>query len=472
MGGKDTQLRPIFGNGAARDGNAAFPEHLLQSGIGVGLFGRLTADDLGQKLFRLRVGDGWPRVLLPAEGGGKEVAQRNRAVGSAHIFVGDGAANGGFVDSDGLGYFAHGQGVKGGGTVREVVGLAEGDDFEKFLQSLLASLEGVEKKTGGADSLLQVGAGVFVGGFVAEQIFVGVADTKAGKKISFDLGNPAVAVLDEGGFRPDDEIGSIGGEGGAGSRGESRDGFGGGLNRLERGGGGGGDFGKFSLPEKVEVMANDLGLEGVLLPLRLELEKECLWQGPGGDAWGVKGLDEGEGLVDLSGSGVGGGGNFGEVGSQESILVEVADDFGGSGLDGGFDLGEGELGGEVIGQGFGVDTGFDEGLAGVESGPIDPRGVDGPIGVAGREVGVFFFLRGEFGGFGGAQLFLQDGIRLQFSLEEIFKFERGGLEKLERLLDLGGDRDRLAQAGLERQRHEGFLDWAFSEKRQKVIWPK
>lgn len=187
------------------------------------------------------------------------------------------------------------------------------------------------------------------------------------------------------------------------------------------------------------------------MTLRLKLEEESLRQSPGGDARGVKGLDEGEGLVDLSGSGVGGGGDFREVGLQESMLVEVADDFGGGGLNGGLDLGEGELGREVIGERFGVNTGFDEGLAGVESGAIDPRGVDGPIGVAGGEVGFFFFLRGEFGGFGGAQLLLQNGIGLQFSLEEIFKFESGGLEKLKGLLDLGGDRDRLAQAGLKRQ---------------------
>lgn len=208
------------------------------------------------------------------------------------------------------------------------------------------------------------------------------------------------------------------------------------------------------------------------MTLRLKLEEESLRQSPGGDARGVKGLDEGEGLVDLSGSGVGGGGDFREVGLQESMLVEVADDFGGSGLNGGLDLGEGELGREVIGERFGVNTGFDEGLAGVESGAIDPRGVDGPIGVAGGEVGVFLFLRGELGGFGGAQLFFQDRVGLQFSLEEIFKFESGGLEKLKGLLDLGGDRDRLAQAGLKRQRHNVFLDWAFSGKRQKVIWPK
>jgi hypothetical protein len=56
---------------------------------------------------------------------------------------------------------------------------------------------------------------VFVGGAVPEKIFVGVANPKAGKKISLDLGKPAVAIANKGGFRSDDKIGSIGGEGGA-----------------------------------------------------------------------------------------------------------------------------------------------------------------------------------------------------------------------------------------------------------------
>ena len=42
---------------------------------------------------------------------------------------------------------------------------------------------------------------------------------------------------------------------------------------------------------------------------------------------------------------------------------------------------------------------------------------------------------------------------MKFRLKKILKFEGGGLQELEGLLDLGGDRDRLAEAGLKGQRH-------------------
>ena len=85
----------------------------------------------------------------------------------------------------------------------------------------------------------------------------------------------------------------------------------------------------------------------------MELEEKSFGEGASGDAWGVKGLDEREGLRGDGGGSLGGGGDFGEVGAQEAIVVEVPDNFGGGGAQGGFGEGEGELGGEVIGEGFG-----------------------------------------------------------------------------------------------------------------------
>jgi hypothetical protein len=85
----------------------------------------------------------------------------------------------------------------------------------------------------------------------------------------------------------------------------------------------------------------------------VKLEKERFWEGASGHAWGVKRLDEGEGLSGDGGRDLGGVGDFGEVGMQEAIVVEVSDDFGGSGAKVGLGEGESELGGEVIGEGFG-----------------------------------------------------------------------------------------------------------------------
>ena len=85
----------------------------------------------------------------------------------------------------------------------------------------------------------------------------------------------------------------------------------------------------------------------------MELEEKSFGEGSGGDAWGMKRLDEGEGLGGDRRGSLGRGGDFGEVGAQEAIFIEVSDNFGGGDAQGGFGEGEGELGGEVIGEGFG-----------------------------------------------------------------------------------------------------------------------
>jgi hypothetical protein len=130
-------------------------------------------------------------------------------------------------------------------------------------------------------------------------------------------------------------------------------------------------------------------------------------------------------------------------------------------VDGWVDLGEGELGGEMIGKRFGKDSGFEKGLARIKPRAIDSGGGDGPIGVAVGEVRFLFFLHRNLYGFGGAKLLFEDGVGLEFSLEKILEFEGGGLEKLKGLLDLGRDRERLSEARLERQRHRGIFRLGF-----------
>jgi hypothetical protein len=90
-------------------------------------------------------------------------------------------------------------------------------------------------------------------------------------------------------------------------------------------------------------------------------------------------------------------------------------------------LSEGELGSEVIGQGFGKDSGFKEGLAGIQAGAIGSGGCDGPIGIASRKVCVVFFLGGDFGRVDRSEFFFEDRIGLKFSLKKILKFQGGGL---------------------------------------------
>jgi hypothetical protein len=159
----------------------------------------------------------------------------------------------------------------------------------------------------------------------------------------------------------------------------------------------------------------------------LKLEEKSFREGTGGDSWRMKRLDQGKGLFDLGWRGVGGGADFQKVDPEKSVFVQVADDLGSCGLDCWIDLGEGELGGEVVGQGFGEDSGFEEGLAGIEAGPIGSGGCDGPVGIPGRKVSVVFIFGGDFSRVDRAEFFFEDRIGLKFSLKKILKFQGGGL---------------------------------------------
>lgn len=274
-------------------------------------------------------------------------------MGGADIFIGNGATDGGFVDAHLACDLGHGEGSEGGGSLGKVVGLALGDNFEKFLEGFLASFEGLHEKACGSNSFFEIGAGLFIGGGVAEQVFVDVVDAESGEDVSFKKGDPLIAVADERGLRADNEVETVGGEGGTWARRKVGDDFGGGGDGLDGGMGDGGDLREFTFSQEVKVVADDTAFERVVATSGVKLEKERFWEGTSGHAWRVKRLDEGEGLGGDGGRDLGGGSDFGEVGMQESVVVEVSNDFGGSGSKFGFGEGEGELGSEVIGEGFG-----------------------------------------------------------------------------------------------------------------------
>lgn len=133
MSRKNAKFLAVFGDGAAGDRNAAFAEHFFERGIRVGLLGGFAADNFGQDLFGLRVGDGGAGGGFATEGGGKKEAQGDDAVGRADIFIGDRPADGGFVQTDFLGDLMHSEGMESGRALRKVIGLAMGDDFKNLL---------------------------------------------------------------------------------------------------------------------------------------------------------------------------------------------------------------------------------------------------------------------------------------------------------------------------------------------------
>jgi hypothetical protein len=195
--------------------------------------------------------------------------------------------------------------------LRKVVGLAVSDNFEKFLEGFLPPFERLHKKARRSNSFFEIGAGLFIGGRVAEEVLVDIADTEAGQNISLEKRDPLIAVADERGFWADDKVEAVGSEGGAWARGKVGDDLGGGGDCLEGGLGGRGDLREFTFSQEVEVVADDTAFEGVVATSGVKLKKERFWEGAGGDAWGVKRLDEGEGLGGDGRGGLGGGGDFG-----------------------------------------------------------------------------------------------------------------------------------------------------------------
>jgi hypothetical protein len=67
------------------------------------------------------------------------------------------------------------------------------------------------------------------------------------------------------------------------------------LNRVQGSGESGGDFRELSFAEKIEVVPNDLGFEGIFVSMGLELEKKGFGQSSGGDSCGMERLNESEG---------------------------------------------------------------------------------------------------------------------------------------------------------------------------------
>jgi hypothetical protein len=128
----------------------------------------------------------------------------------------------------------------------KVVGLAVGDNFEKFLEGFLPAFERLHKKARGSNSFFEVGTGLLVGGGVTKEVLVDIADTEAGQNISFEKRDPLIAVADERGFGADNKVEAVGGEGGAWARGKAGDDLGGGGDGLEGGLGGSGDFREFT----------------------------------------------------------------------------------------------------------------------------------------------------------------------------------------------------------------------------------
>ncbi|MEY2598792.1 MAG: hypothetical protein RLZZ142_1051 [Verrucomicrobiota bacterium] len=170
--GEDVELRTVFGNGASGDGDAAFLECLNDFLVAEGVFPVLGLDEFSDLPFDTGVGEGFAvgRLVTRSE----EVLHFEHAVGGGHVFSRDGAADGGFVDADGIGDLHHGHGAQGGGTHLEELALS-GDDFVGDIgDGLLALVDAFDEELAAADFVADVVLDLVSAVILRHQVLVGI----------------------------------------------------------------------------------------------------------------------------------------------------------------------------------------------------------------------------------------------------------------------------------------------------------
>jgi hypothetical protein len=473
VGGEDVEFGAVFGDGAAREGNAAFAQDFDDFLVGERFVGVFAGDEVLDGVFDAGVGHDFACRCLVA--GGEEEFKVEEAVGGLDVFVGDGAADGGFVDADDFGDLIHGEGLEVGDAVVKEVALALYNFGGDVVDGLLALVEALDEEFSGADFFFEVFFEFGVVAVVGEEVFVGVADAQAGNGFVVHDDDPVVTVFLDAEFGLDDVLFVVGAEAGAGTGLKGGDELGGLLDAVEGDFEGAGDFLVFFAAEFGEVVGDDFGFDFFAFAEAAELNEETFAQVAGGDADGVKGLDEVEGFLGRGVGNLGGLGDFFEGDGEVAGVVEVADDF----VPGALELDvvgrKGELLAEVVGEVGGFDLGVEEELAafggfgavagggvvlGVVVAPVFvvaaeffefaiPFGVVGRgflggclgffavvflavVEVVGGEVG---FVVGRFDFVGN---FFEDGVDFDFLLDKRLKFKRGRLQELQRLLHLRG----------------------------------
>jgi hypothetical protein len=154
VAGQDAEFLAVFGDGAPGDGDALLEQAGDELLVAERRGGVLHVDQVGDHLLHAGVGDGGAAVGLVAWG--EEVLEVEDAVRRLDVLVGDGAADGGLVDTDDLGDLGHRERLEGGDPVLEELPLGVDDLAGDALDGALALLDGVDEELAGADALPEV----------------------------------------------------------------------------------------------------------------------------------------------------------------------------------------------------------------------------------------------------------------------------------------------------------------------------
>ena len=373
------------------------------------------------------------------------------------------------MDADGFGDGGHVQGAEVGGAGFEELALVADDFVGDCLDGLLALMDGADEEFAAADFFANVLADVLAAADLAEDVFVGVADAEVGQVVIVHDGDPFFALL----F--DDDVGidvGVGGDGEAlgGAGVEGADEVGGAGDLLDGYAEAAGHDGVAFVGEVFEVLFDEAVGEAVFFAEAFELDDEALAEVFGADADGVEALEDvlgGDEVVKRDGVGEA---EVFEAGVEEAVVPEIADEELGVGDEVGVGDVEGaKLGDEVLLEGGGSDDGVHHVLPAflvvTAAVVVDHAGLspvvapfvvhlgDGVeviriIGIVGDGV-----IERDFGGFE-----FEDGVDLDFLLDDLAQFEGGGLKDLQALLHLWTDRQFLSLGLVESLVGHGWME--------------
>ena len=192
VAGEDAEGFAVFGDGAAGDADTAFGEEACDVFVAEGAGAVFGADEFCEGGFDASVGALF--AVVGGEAGGEEVAHFADALRGGHVFTGDGAADGGFVDTDGIGDGGHVERAESGGAESHEVLLTFDDFFGDALDGLLALVDAADEEFAGADFVADVAADVVAFAGFGHDVLVEIADAEAWE-LAFVHGDGVAAGL-------------------------------------------------------------------------------------------------------------------------------------------------------------------------------------------------------------------------------------------------------------------------------------
>src|SRR5690348_3082964 len=345
MSARNAHVFAVFGDGAASDVDARIVkllgELLIRERLGGVLFFNHFLDET------LQSEQGHAAAFGAVHGFAKEGAELEHTLGSVGIFAGDGAADGGGVNTDFLSDFLDHHGLESIGAVIEKFALASNDGLADAKDGVLALLDVFHQLDGGGEAFLDVIADVAVGSVAGEEAPVSGAETELGHVIFVQEDLPLVVDFAEINVGLDKTRFSLVVTK-AGTRIELLDDLERSLNDLQRAVERAGDFFQLVGLHLLQMFGNYLLGESILGIEGFQLEEQAFAKIASADADGIEILNDSESIIEIVLRILAVLCEFLGRGSEIAVFIQIADDAFGEFLDAFRADGDAQLPGEMI----------------------------------------------------------------------------------------------------------------------------